>query len=147
MVNGGLAKTDIIYISPDGEEIPSRLVDIDKSRCTAIVQNNQLPEPWMMGTAYVTIKNIPNGLYSVSLIRISEPLSINSTLSLISKVDAVNINIDRSLLSTHVNAFQKKPIEITAEMKQENMSRISEEHTSLTLTSRKTKQIDHTDSI
>jgi hypothetical protein len=62
----------------------------------------------MEGIANVNIKNIPNGLFTMHLIRISQPLSVESTLKVISKVENVNINIDRNLLSKTVNNIRKE---------------------------------------
>jgi hypothetical protein len=81
----------------------------------------------MMGVAYVNIKYVPNGLYTIYLIRISEPLTINSRLNIVSKVEDVNINIDRNLLSKTLNNIRKEPLKVTNEMLKEKMSCISEE--------------------
>jgi hypothetical protein len=82
---------------PDEENLPDCLGDLDKALCTAIEPD--LLQPKQRGKAYVNIKHVPNGHYSLYYLRIGQPLSIDSKLKILGKNEEVYINLDRSILN------------------------------------------------
>ena len=102
---------------------------MDKGRCTALSLKEMEDENMQprLGTAYVNIKNISNGFYTLYLVRISKPLTINSYLTILTRIDEVLVNIDRELLNKTYNSIKKDNFKVTQDMLQEKMSIISEE--------------------
>lgn len=108
----GLIKSDIIYIAPTKDKIPERLIHIEKARCTSINYENPQNQyqPNLQGEAHVNIKNVPNGRYNFYLLRISEPVSIESIVKVVSKAENINVNIDRTIINQNVRGFRKFPL-------------------------------------
>lgn len=91
---------DVFFNRHKNEEpcfIPERLNGLDKNLCTAIERDEQ--EPDLRGRAFINLKNIPNGFYTIFYLRIGLPLGINSRLRVMGKAENVHVNLDRSLLN------------------------------------------------
>ena len=85
------------FVNYKDEEVPQKLVDLDKAHCTAIEQD--LAYPHLRGQAYINVKGLPNGEYEIYYIRISQPIGIHSQLKVLGKTPNVRINFDRTLLN------------------------------------------------
>ena len=56
-------------------------------------------EPDLRGKAFINLKNIPNGHYTVYYLRIGQPISINSRLKMMGKATNIFVNINREKIS------------------------------------------------
>ncbi len=56
-------------------------------------------EPDLRGKAFINIKNVPNGYYTVFYIRIGQPISINSRLKVLGRAKTIYVNINRDKIS------------------------------------------------
>jgi hypothetical protein len=52
-------------------------------------------EPDLRGKAFINLKNIPNGHYTIFYIRIGQHISINSRLKVLGRAKGVYVNIKR----------------------------------------------------
>lgn len=78
------------------DNIPDVLQGLDQHLCTAI-ERDEL-EPDLRGKGFITLKNIPNGHYTIFYLRLGQPLGINSRLKVMAKVQNIFINFDRGQL-------------------------------------------------
>lgn len=77
--------------------IPERMKNLFKNSMTAIERDYYEPE--LRGRAFINLKNLPNGHYTVYYLRIGQPISINSKLKVLGQVNGVFVNIDRDKIS------------------------------------------------
>ena len=84
---------------PNNDEcgIPERMVGLYKNGMTAIERDPY--EPDLRGRAFINLKHIPNGHYSIFYLRIGQPISINSRLKVLGKSKNVYVNINRDKIS------------------------------------------------
>ena len=82
------------------DNIPDVLQGLDQHLCTAI-ERDEL-EPDFRGKAFINLKNIPNGHYTIFYLRLGQPLGINSRLKVMAKVQNIFINFDRGQLNEAV---------------------------------------------
>ena len=78
------------------------MVGLNKNCMTAIERDHY--EPDLRGKAFINLKNIPNGHYSIYYLRIGQPISINSRLKVLGKAKNIYVNINREKIS-----HDKKP--------------------------------------
>jgi hypothetical protein len=57
-------------------------------------------EPELRGKAFINVKNIPNGHYSI--LRIGQPVGVNSRLKVLGRAKNVFVNINRTKISDSV---------------------------------------------
>ena len=62
---------DFEYVE-NSDNLPERMGLLDKNLCVAIEHDEALPE--LRGKAFINLKNIPNGHYSVLYVRIGQPI-------------------------------------------------------------------------
>ena len=60
--------------SPLVDNIPERMMGLHKNSMTAIERDHY--EPDLRGRAFINLKNVPNGYYSIFHLRIGQPISI-----------------------------------------------------------------------
>ena len=68
---------------PKIDNIPERMVGLYKNCMTAIERDHY--EPDLRGKAFINLKNVPNGYYTIFYIRIGQPISINSRLKVLGR--------------------------------------------------------------
>ena len=90
------------FDNPHAENIPERMLGLNKHSMTAIERDHY--EPDLSGKSFINLKNIPNGHYSIYYLRIGQPISINSRLKVLGKAKNIYININREKIS-----HDKKP--------------------------------------
>lgn len=90
------------FNNPNAENIPERMVGLNKNCMTAIERDHY--EPDLRGKSFINLKNIPNGHYSIYYLRIGQPISINSRLKVLGKAKNIYVNINREKIS-----HDKKP--------------------------------------
>ena len=56
-------------------------------------------EPDLRGKAFINLKNVPNGYYTIFYIRIGQPISINSRLKVLGRSKGIYVNINREKIS------------------------------------------------
>jgi len=56
-------------------------------------------EPDLRGKAFINLKNVPNGHYTIYYLRIGQPISINSRLKVLGKATNIFINLNRDKIS------------------------------------------------
>ena len=81
----------------DDDSIPERMVGLFKNCMTAIERDHY--EPDLRGKAFINLKNVPNGHYTIFYLRIGQPISINSRLKVLGKSKNIFININRDKIS------------------------------------------------
>jgi len=87
------------------DSLPQIMKFLDKNLCTAVENESKHGEAeWKKGKAYINLKNIPNGHYTLYYIRIGQPVGINSQLAILGKAKNLFVNIDRSLLNQTMQA-------------------------------------------
>jgi hypothetical protein len=79
------------------DNLPGRLQGLDQHLCTAIERDELEPE--LRGKAFINLKNIPNGHYTIFYLRFGQPLGINSRLKVMAKIQNIFINFDRGQLN------------------------------------------------
>lgn len=75
---------------------------LNKNSMTAIERDHY--EPDLRGKAFINLKNIPNGHYTIFYLRIGQPISINSRLKVLGMSKNIYVNINRDKIS-----HNKKP--------------------------------------
>ena len=70
---------------------------LNKNSMTAIERDHY--EPDLRGKAFINLKNIPNGHYTIFYLRIGQPISINSRLKVLGKAKGIYANINREKIS------------------------------------------------
>jgi hypothetical protein len=73
------------------------MVGLYKNCMTAIERDHY--EPDLRGKAFINLKNIPNGYYTIFYIRIGQPISINSRLKVLGRSKGIYVNINREKIS------------------------------------------------
>jgi adenosine/AMP kinase len=73
------------------------MVGLYKNNMIAIDRDHY--EPDLRGKAFINLKNIPNGHYTIFYIRIGQPISINSRLKVLGRAKGVYVNINREKIS------------------------------------------------
>ena len=86
----------------DKVNIPERMKGLNKNSMTAIERDHY--EPDLRGKAFINLKNIPNGHYTIFYLRIGQPISINSRLKVLGMSKNIYVNINRDKISRN-----KKP--------------------------------------
>lgn len=86
----------------DKVNIPERMKGLNKNQMTAIERDHY--EPDLRGKAFINLKNIPNGHYTIFYLRIGQPISINSRLKVLGMAKNIYVNINRDKISKN-----KKP--------------------------------------
>jgi adenosine/AMP kinase len=69
------------------------MVGLHKNCMTAIERDHY--EPDLRGKAFINLKNVPNGHYTIFYLRIGQPISINSRLKVLGKAKHIYVNINR----------------------------------------------------
>jgi hypothetical protein len=84
-------------LNNDEANVPDKLIGLFKSCMTAIERDHY--EPDLRGKAFINLKNLPNGHYTIFYLRIGQPVSINSRLKVLGKAKNVYLNINREKIS------------------------------------------------
>mmetsp|Transcript_29441 Transcript_29441/g.44586 ORF Transcript_29441/g.44586 Transcript_29441/m.44586 type:complete len:264 (-) Transcript_29441:1796-2587(-) len=87
---------------PEVDNIPERMMGLNKN-CMIAIEADEY-EPDLRGRAFLNLKNLPNGHYSIFYLRIGQPISINSRLKVLGRAKNLFININREKIS-----HDKKP--------------------------------------
>lgn len=66
---------------------------LNKNSMTAIERDHY--EPDLRGKAFINLKHIPNGHYTIFYLRIGQPISINSRLKVLGKAKNIYVNLNR----------------------------------------------------
>jgi hypothetical protein len=74
--------------------------------CQAIEHDEKEPE--LRGKAFINLKNIPNGNYSVFYLRIGQPVGVNSRLKILGRATKIFVNINR----TKINDDKKPQLDL-----------------------------------
>lgn len=83
--------------SPLVDNIPERMMGLHKNSMTAIERDHY--EPDLRGKAYINLKHVPNGHYTIFHLRIGQPISINSRLKVLGRAKGIFVNINREKIS------------------------------------------------
>ena len=83
--------------SPLVDNIPERMMGLHKNSMTAIERDHY--EPDLRGRAFINLKNVPNGYYSIFHLRIGQPISISSRLKVLGRTKGIFVNINREKIS------------------------------------------------
>lgn len=84
---------------PTSEEydiLPDTMGELDKAMCSEIAHDEENPE--LRANAFVNLRHIPNGHYTVFYLRIGQPMADTSRLKVLGKSPNIFVNIDRSLI-------------------------------------------------
>lgn len=79
------------------DNVPERLMGLHKNCMIAIERDHY--EPDLRGKAFINLKHIPNGHYTIFHIRIGQPISINSRLKVLGRAKGIFVNINREKIS------------------------------------------------
>lgn len=79
------------------DNIPERLMGLHKNSMTAIERDHY--EPDLRGKAFINLKHVPNGHYSIFHLRIGQPISISSRLKVLGRARGNFVNINREKIS------------------------------------------------
>jgi len=77
----------------DNINLPERMGGLNKNCMIAIERDHY--EPDLRGKAFINLKNVPNGHYTIFYLRIGQPISINSRLKVLGKTKNIYVNLNR----------------------------------------------------
>ena len=83
--------------SPMVDNIPERLMGLHKNCMTAIERDHY--EPDLRGKAFINLKHVPNGHFTIFHLRIGQPISSNSRLKVLGRAKGIFVNINREKIS------------------------------------------------
>jgi hypothetical protein len=77
--------------------IPERMKNLFKNSMTAIERDYY--EPDLRGRAFINLKHVPNGHYTIYYLRLGQPISINSRIKVLGHSSGIYVNIKREYIS------------------------------------------------